>query len=473
MYNDIYKSMKGNGKMIKEKLSKMNWIAICLFSFMGGVAWNIENMYFNTFLYNSVYANASEAAMAGTMAPTTAISRMVALSAIAAVLTTFIMGTLSDKMKNRKMFISVGYILWGIVTALFGFITRDNVASLLGLTDEAVILTTTVWIVIAMDVIMTFMGSTSNDAAFNAWVTDITTPKVRPTIETALTFVGFLSVAVVMGVGSLAQSGTVSYQAFFMGLGLVVSACGVVGLFIIKNPKIISKENEVSSSYWADLFYGFRPSVIKENARLYLALLAIGFSSISYQVFFPYLLVYLQYVVIPDNGDNLITTSVIVTAAIVVVALVVGMVVLLKLAGKNKALALVPSVILATAGLLLLSTSTNIHIILIGVVPALVGNLVITIQLNAAIKDFIPQGKAGLFQGIRMIFVVLLPMIIGPALGDLACRNSAITYANEYGVETIVPSSSMFLYAAIVAIFAIIPMIMLIKKGFKVEESEQ
>ncbi len=457
--------------MIKEKLSKMNWIAICLFSFMGGVAWNIENMYFNTFLYNSVYANASEAAMAGTMAPTTAISRMVALSAIAAVLTTFIMGTLSDKMKNRKMFISVGYILWGLVTAAFGFITRDNVAAILGLTDEATILTTTVWVVIAMDVIMTFMGSTSNDAAFNAWVTDITTPKIRPTIETTLTFVGFLSVAAVMGVGSLAQSGTVSYQKFFLILGLVVSVCGVVGLFIIKNPKAISKENEVSSSYWSDLFYGFRPSVIYKNSRLYLALLAIGFASISYQVFFPYLLVYLQYVVIPDNGgDNFITTSVIVTAAIVIVALVVGMVTLLKLAGKNKAYALIPSVILATIGLLLLSTSTNIHIILIGVVPALVGNLVITIQLNAAIKDFIPRGKAGLFQGIRMIFVVLLPMVIGPALGDLACRNSAVTYANEYGVETIVPSQSMFLYAAIVAIFAIVPMIMLIKKGFKVEE---
>ena len=459
--------------MIKEKLSKMNWIAICLFSFMGGVAWNIENMYFNTFLYNSVYANASEAAMAGTMAPTTAISRMVALSAIAAVLTTFIMGTLSDKMKNRKMFISVGYILWGLVTAMFGFITRDNVAALFGLTDEAVILTTTVWVVIAMDVIMTFMGSTSNDAAFNAWVTDVTTPKIRPTIETTLTFVGFLSVAAVMGVGSLAQSGTVSYQNFFLALGLVVSVCGVVGLFIIKNPKTISKENEVSSSYWSDLFYGFRPLVVKDNIRLYLALFAIGFASISYQVFFPYLLVYLQYVVIPENGgDNFITTSVIVTAAIVIVALVAGMVTLLKLAGKNKAYALVPSVILATVGLLLLSTSTNIHIILIGVVPALVGNLVITIQLNASIKDFIPQGKAGLFQGIRMIFVVLLPMIIGPALGDLACRNSAVTYANEYGVETIVPSKSMFLYAAIVAVFALVPMIALIKKGFKVEESE-
>ena len=121
MYNDFV-LFEGKNIMIKEKLSKTNWIAICLFSFMGGIAWNIENMYFNTFLYNSVYANASEAAIAGTMAPTTAISRMVALSAIAAVLTTFIMGTLSDKMKNRKMFISVGYILWGLVTAVFGFI---------------------------------------------------------------------------------------------------------------------------------------------------------------------------------------------------------------------------------------------------------------------------------------------------------------------------------------------------------------
>ena len=456
--------------MIKEKLSKKSWFTICLFSFMGGIAWNIENMYFNTFLYNSVYANASEAAMAGAMAPTTAISRMVALSAIAAVLTTFIMGTLSDKMKNRKLFISVGYILWGIVTALFGFITTDNVAGLLGLTDEALTLTTTVWIVIAMDVIMTFMGSTSNDAAFNAWVTDITTPKIRPKIETALTFVGFLSVAAVMGVGSLAQSGAVTYKAFFGVLGLVVTACGIAGLFLIKNPVYISKENEVSSSYWSDLFYGFRPSVIKENARLYLTLLCIGFSSIAYQVFFPYLLVYLQYVVIPDNGDNLITTSVIVTAAIVVVALIAGFVILLKASAKNKAYGLVPCTILQTLGLLLLSTSTDIKVILIGIVPTLVGNLVMGIQLNAAIKDFIPKGKAGLFQGIRMIFTVLLPMVIGPALGDLACRNSAITYANEYGVETIVPSSSMFLYAAAVSVFVVIPLIFLIKKGFKVEE---
>ena len=460
---------------MENKLSKKMWFGICLFSFMGGIAWNIENMYFNTFLYNSVYAGASTAAMAGTMAPTTAISRMVGLSAIAAVVSTFIMGTLSDKMKNRKLFISVGYLLWGLITASFGFITRDGVSALLNISDEARILGATVWAVILMDIVMTFMGSASNDAAFNAWVTDVTNPKIRPTVETALTFVGFISMAAVMGVGSFAQSGAVSYKNFFLILGLIVSLCGVLGFFIIDNPKQISAENEVSSSYWSDLFYGFRPAVIKENSRLYLALAALGSFSVAFQVFFPYLLVYLQYVVIPDNtagGANLLSTSTIIVAVLAVAFLVAGIVLLLKIAGKSKAKGLVIGVILMTIGLFVLSTTTNIKGVLIGIAPTAIGYVVLGILFNASVKDFIPAGKAGLFQGIRMIFFVLIPMVLGPAIGDIACRSSAITYINEYGVETIVPAKSMFLYAAIVSVLTLIPLYFLIKKGLEVEESK-
>ena len=460
--------------MAKEKLSKLNWFTICLFSFMGGVAWNVENMYFNTFLYNSVYANTTQAAQAGSMAPTTAISRMVALSAIAAVLTTFVMGTLSDKLKNRKAFISIGYILWGIITGLFGFITKENVAALLHLSDDAKILTSTVWVVIIMDVIMTFMGSTSNDAAFNAWVTDITNPKIRPTLETVLTAIVFVSAGAVMGVGSFAQAGTVSYMTFFIIVGAVVTFCGVLGLFLIKEPEGRKVEETSNSSYWSDLFYGFRPSSIKANSRLYLTFLSIGFTTISYQVFFPYLLVYLQYVIIPENGgDNFLNKSVIITAVIVVAALLAGLVILLKIASKNKAFCIVPAAILSTIGLLIVSSSTDIHLLLIGIAPAVLGNVILNIQFNASIKDFIPEGKAGLFQGIRMIFVVLIPMVVGPYLGDLACRNSNITYTNEFGVNTIVPSKSMFLYAAIVSVFVLVPLIFLIKKGFNVENSEE
>ncbi len=454
---------------MENKLSKRLWLNILLFNFMGGIAWNVENMYFNTFLYNSVYAGASAEAIAGTMAPTTAISRMVALSAITAVVTTFIMGTLSDKMRKRKMFISIGYIAWGIVTGLFGFISRETIGSLFGLTEAAQILTFTVWAVIIMDVIMTFMGSTSNDSVFNAWVTEVTSPATRPKVETAFTFIGFLAMGVVMGVGTFAQSGAVSYKTFFLGLGAIVTLCGVAGLFLLEDPKT-KKENVSNTSYWSDLFYGFRPSVVLKNSRLYLTLASVCLFNIAFQVFFPYLFVYLQYVVLPANeGLNFISAGVIIPAVLVIAFLVAGVIILMKLSAKNKAYGFVPAVLLMVIGLFILSRTTNLVGVLIGVGPTLVGYLVLTIQLNSAIRDFIPVGKEGLFQGIRMIFVVLIPMVVGPAMGDIACRNSAVTYLNEYGVETIVPSASMFLYSCVFALLVFIPLVALIKKGFKVE----
>lgn len=455
---------------MENKLSKRLWFNILLFNLMGAVAWNVENMYFNTFLYNSVYAGASAEAIAGTMAPTTAISRMVAISAVVAVLTTFIMGTLSDKMKKRKVFISVGYIAWGIITGLFGFISRDSIGTIFGLSEAATVLTVTVWAVIIMDALMTFMGSTSNDSVFNAWVTEVTTPATRPQVETAFTFIGFIAMGIVMGVGTFAQSGAISYRTFFLGLGAIVTICGIAGLFLLKDPEH-KVETVSNTSYWSDLFYGFRPSVVKNNSRLYLTLASICLFNIAFQVFFPYLFVYLQYVVLPANeGLNFISAGVIIPAVLVIASLIAGVVILLKVSAKNKAYGFIPAVILMVIGLFILSRTTNLVGVLVGVGPTLIGYLVLTIQLNAAIRDFIPVGKEGLFQGIRMIFVVLIPMVVGPVMGDIACRNSAITYMNEYGVETIVPSASMFLYSCIFAVLVFIPLGVLIKKGFEIKQ---
>ncbi len=460
--------------MIKEKLSKKNWFIIILFCFMGGIAWNTENMYFNTFITNEIYADVSQAAIRGSMEATTAVARMVALSAIAAVLTTFIMGALSDKLKNRKMFISVGYILWGIVTGMFGFITKDNVANLLNLTDEAKILGCTVWFVILMDIVMTFMGSTSNDAAFQAWVTDVTVPRQRPIVETVLSVVGTVSSFAVTGVGSFAQAGTISYKIFFIGLGLVVTLCGVVGLFLIKDPPRTA-QIETSSNYWADLFYGFRPSVIKENSRLYLALAAFCFAIVAFQVFYPYLLTYVQYVIIPDNGgiENILKPGVIITAVVVVIVLLVCIVTLLKLSVKKRGFCLVAGVVVLTLGFFMLSTSTSIYVILVSILPVVIGNALVNILFGATVKDFIPEGKAGLFQGIRMIFAVMLPMVIGPVIGDKACQSAAQTIINEAGAEVIVPAKSMFLWAGIVCIFALIPLYFLVKKGVDSTETKE
>ena len=459
--------------MVKDKLSKKNWFIITLFCFMGGIAWNTENMYFNTFITNEIYADVSQAAILGSMEATTAVARMVALSAIAAVVTTFIMGALSDKLKNRKMFISVGYILWGIVTAMFGFITKENVANLFNLTDEARILGTTVWFIILMDIVMTFMGSTSNDAAFQAWVTDVTVPKQRPAVETVLSVVGTVSSFAVTGVGSFAQAGTITYKIFFAVLGLIVTLCGIIGLFLIKDPPRTAQIKS-SSNYLADLLYGFRPSVIKVNARLYLSLVSFCFAIVAFQVFYPYLLTYVQYVVIPDNGgvSNILKPSVIITAVVVVIVLLVCIVTLLKLSTKKRGFCLVTGVVVLTLGFFMLSTSTSIYVILISILPVVIGNALVNILFGATIKDFIPEGKAGLFQGVRMIFAVMLPMVIGPVIGDMACQKAAQTIINEVGAEVIVPAKNMFLWAGVICVFALIPLYFLVKKGVDTVENK-
>ena len=145
------------------KLSGRLLFNLILFGLIGQIAWNVENMYFNTFLYNSIYKGASQAAIDGSINVIDAVSKMVAYSAITAMLTTLIMGALSDRKGSRKRFISVGYIIWGVIIAGFGIISRDNVSALFGISDAAKVLTTTVWIVIVLDMVMTFVGSTAND----------------------------------------------------------------------------------------------------------------------------------------------------------------------------------------------------------------------------------------------------------------------------------------------------------------------
>ena len=204
----------------------------------------------------------------------------------------------------------------------------------------------------------------------------------------------------------------------------------------------------------------------------------------AFQVFFPYLIVYLQYVVLesPVNkelfGSSL--PSVIVVAVIAVAILLAGVISLMKVAAKKKLLAFFPAVAALILGLIILSTSNNMYVMLAGIAPTFIGYLVLTIQFGASIRDFTPPEKTGLFQGIRMIFFVLIPMVVGPAIGDYACRSAGATYTQENIIagekvitELAVPDAKMFLYSAVVAALVFIPLIVLKKKGTMDKKEEK
>lgn len=452
----------------KSKLKGIQWFNLILFGLMGQIAWAVENMYFNTFLYNSVYNGASQAAINGSIDVMDAISRMVAFSAAAAVITTFIMGVLSDRVNSRKWFISIGYIIWGIITACFGFITRDNIARLFSLQNEVKILTATVMTVIVMDCVMTFMGSTSNDSAFNAWVTDVTDVTNRATTESVLALMPVLAMGIVMALGGFV--GSIGYPVFFISLGAVVAVCGIIGIFTVKDSRA-EKEASEKQSFFAEFIYGFRPSVIKKHKNLYLSLCAMALFNIAYQVFFPYIFIYLQHSM-DFTFDKLLAglnLKIIVIAAVCLIAVIAGIITLGRLMDKfGKDKFIYASVLLFIAGLIV--TGLNDKSLAgfgLGMLITMAGFGCFMILFGATVRDFTPEDKTGMFQGIRMIFIVLLPMVIGPVIGKEICKISAITYTNEYGVVQSAPGAVMFFAAAAVSVLIFIPVIFLKKNGIK------
>ena len=161
------------------------WMALVIFSLTGQVAWTVENMYFNVFIYKIFHADAAQ------------ISLMVGASAVMATLTTLIMGSLSDKVGKRKIFICGGYILWGLSILAFSLLRMDV---LTGITQDVVAAASLgINLTILMDCVMTFFGSTANDACFNAWLVESGDDSNRGMIEGVNAMMPLVSILVVFG----------------------------------------------------------------------------------------------------------------------------------------------------------------------------------------------------------------------------------------------------------------------------------
>lgn len=201
---------------MKTRLGGRTWAALLTFGLFGQIAWVIENMYFNVFLYNTISGD------------TSMIAAMVAWSAVTATVTTLVMGALSDRLGRRKALIVIGYLLWGVSIGAFAFIKRSPLA---GAAHGAAVL------VVVMDCVMTFFGSTANDAAFNAWVTDVTVPENRGRVETVLAIMPLVAMLVVFGaLDGLTQAG--NWRLFFLIVGGITCLGGVLGCFFIREPDL-------------------------------------------------------------------------------------------------------------------------------------------------------------------------------------------------------------------------------------------
>jgi len=429
--------------MEKPKHSKKFWLALVIFSLIGQVAWVVENMYLNVFIYKMFHASAG------------AISAMVAASSVAATVTTLLVGALSDKLGKRKIFICAGYILWGISIWSFAAIRTDVINALFPATVSASAVG--VSLVIIVDCIMTFFGSSANDACFNAWLTDSTDETNRGAAEGINAMMPLVAILVVFG-GFMGfdQDLPETWTWIFGIIGSVVTILGIAGFFLIEDAAVQSEENR---SYFSSIFYGFRPSVIRSNPSLYVTLAALALFNISISIFMPYLILYYTVALGLENY------VLIFAPAIVVAALFTG------LYGKvydrrGFRAAIIPTLALLMLGYVFLYFCKNTALVFIGSLVMMCGYLGTGAMLGAMIRDRTPQGKAGMFQGQRIINQVLIPGVIGPALGAAVLKN-AETIVNDDGTTSFIPNKNIFLAAFIAAIvvwFVLIPLFNLLKK---------
>ena len=420
-------------------MKKRTWIALILVGLVGQFAWTIENMYFNVFLYNAIAPDP------------TAIAWMVALSAVAATVTTLLMGALSDRVGKRKAFISLGYILWGVSVMAFALLARPERLANFQAAYARGILTGPILVVI-LDCVMTFFGSTANDAAFNAYVTDVTTNENRGRAESVLAILPLISMLVIFGVfDSWTQRG--DWFAFFLFFGVLMSVTGVVSLFLVKDSEALRPRCD---SYFQNLIYGFTPRVVKGLPELYLSLLAFTLFSIGVQVFFPYLIVYFQHYLKMDNYA-------IVLGVVLLFASAVSVLMGRSLDKFGKLNFVLPAAAVMIGGLIgLYCVRTGLGVMVAGAIM-MSGYMLVTAALSALIRDYTPKDKAGHFQGVRMVFAVCLPMIVGPFIGSAVIKSSGAVY-EDLGVVKNVPTPAIFLAAAVCVLLLVVPVGMLYRR---------
>lgn len=411
-------------------LNRKTWGALILLNFAGQLAWAVENQYFNTFMYDNITPDPRP------------ISWMVAASAITATLTSILMGALSDRVRSRwgrrKPFILFGYLAWGVMTALYpeaAFLHPIGVA---------------VAVAIFFDCAMTFFGSTANDAALNAYITDVTTLQNRGRVLGTMEMVTWLAILVVYG-GSGLIIDNWGYYTFFYLIGGLVFLIGLIGGWLVKEPEL---PPALQSGYREQLRATFAPQNLRRHSAFFRVLLAMGLWGMAQQIFFPYLLIYLNH----NIGVSQTEASLLIFVAILVggILLAYPLGLLADRWGRRRVALL--AVAGEAIGLLLFSLVQDFPLLIITGILWLAPLAAWSISTGAWSKDLFPEEKRGEFAGYVVLFTVLFTMVPGPLIGGwLATRYGIPTMLN--GRPGTIPTALIFQAAAIATLLAALPLL--------------
>lgn len=430
----------------KKKTSSFRfWLLIWGLGIAGQLCWNMENQWFNTFVYAKIARDP------------TIISWMVAISALATTLSTFLFGTVSDRRGRRKYLVAFGYIFWGVFTILFG-LTQYITGGQLGASAELILVAG--FSVVAADAVMSFFGSMGNDSGFNAWANDNMTDHNRGQIGAAMATQPVIGTIVGTVLGGMLVGSSDNYMRLFLVMGVAVILFGILALCFMKDaPSLMPNKRGTFREQFFSIFNFKKYFSMKELVWVNLTL-AVYF--IAFNMYFTHLGNYMIYYLgfTPDMMGYIEGITLVLAMLTVIPAT--------TLINRNRSpLLCAISIVLNCIGVLLLglfirpenvnTASVFNPLLMVGVFLIGTGYVVILQTLTVWSKQLYPQDARGQFEGIRILFFVLIPMCVAPLIANPVIKRSG-EFVDEYGFTEYLPTHTLFLVASGLVLLTFIPL---------------
>lgn len=425
------------------------WALMWGLGLAGQLCWNIENQWFNTFVYSKIAKDSS------------IVTAMVITSALVTTFSTFFFGTASDRAGQRRKFISIGYILWGIFTIGFGlteFISRGAVGE-----NTRLVLLASVLVVIS-DCVMSFFGSMGNDSGYNAWTNDLTTDQNRGQIGAVLATQPVFGTIVGTILGGMLIGDNDNYQRLFWAMGIFVILVGICSLLFLKESPSLTPHKD--GGFWHQFSQVFHFRGFFDKKELIYVCLTATFYFVPFNIYFVHMGNWMIHYLGFTAGDMGLLQG---------VGLILAMILVLpsiSLINKNKTpLLAAGALVINMIGLWLIyfcalpemvDTENLVSLknlpLLLSVFLVGSGYVLVAQAITMWVKQLYPQESRGQFEGVRVLFFTLIPMMIGTVIGNIIIKSGSGTVVNEYGITENIPTESIFFWAAVLLLFTFIPL---------------
>ena len=445
-YNKNRSIFPGEETRMESKTNKFGfWSLIWLLGLAGQLCWNMENQWFNTFVYAKIAKDP------------TIISWMLAISAAATTISTFLFGCISDRRGNRKSLVSIGYILWGVFTILFG--TTQYIHHRNGDTTAIIGIA---FAVIAADAIMSFFGSMGNDIGFNAWINDHMNEQNSGSIGAALAVQPVIGTIAGTVLGGFLVGADDNYMRLFVVIGVLVILLGFISLLGMKDS--VSLRPSKKGSFSKQFFSIFNIKEYLQHRELVFVNLMLAMYFISFNVYFSHLGNFMIYYLgFTADMMGLIEGLGLLFAMFTTIPAI-------KLIRNDRSSLLVlVAVVLNAIGLFIIGLTVtpqnvnpdslwNPHL-LTGVLFVGIGYILFLQTITVWSKRLYPENARGQFEGIRIIFYVLIPMVVAPMISNPIIKTSG-EFVDEYGFTEYLPTNTLFLAGVFILLMTLIPLVL-------------